>query len=117
VSTILHGRDVRIALITCTLHGTHSQAQIKLLAIGTLDQSRAGSFADLSGLTYTLENGAPANSLGGFGSALCYASGNTFLALPDGGPNAIPYGSNIDDTPSFGGTMGNLRGQNEVLPS
>jgi len=95
---------VRIALLTCTLAlftAPDSQAQIKLLAVGTLDQSRAGSFADLSGLTYTLENGAPANSLGGFGSALCYASGNTFLALPDRGPNAMPYDSNIDDTASY----------------
>jgi len=95
---------VRIALIACTIAlftTPQSQAQIKLLAVGTLDQSRAGSFADLSGLTYTLENGAPANSLGGFGSALCYASGNTFLALPDRGPNAMPYDSNIDDTASY----------------
>ena len=95
---------VRIALIACTIAlftAPQSQAQIKLLAVGTLDQSRAGSFADLSGLTYTLENGAPANSLGGFGSALCYASGNTFLALPDPGPNAMPYDSNIDDTTSY----------------
>jgi hypothetical protein len=76
-------------------------AQVKLLAVGELDQSRAGSFADLSGLNYTLENGAPANSLGGLGSAICYASGNTFLALPDRGPNAMPYDSNIDDTASY----------------
>jgi hypothetical protein len=95
---------VRIALTACTLAlfaAPHAHAQIKLLAVGTLDQSRDGSFADLSGLTYTLENGAPANSLGGFGSALCYASGNTFLALPDRGPNAMPYDSNIDDTASY----------------
>jgi hypothetical protein len=95
---------VRIALIACIIAlftVTQSQAQIKLLAVGTLDQSRAGFSAELSGLTYTLENGAPANSLGGFGSALCYASGNTFLALPDRGPNAMPYDSNIDDTASY----------------
>lgn len=77
------------------------QAQITLLAVGTLDQSRAGSFADLSRLTYNLENGVPANSLGGFGSALAYASGNTFLALPDRGPNAVPFDSAIDDTASY----------------
>jgi hypothetical protein len=94
----------RVALIAfafALFAAPHSQAQIKLLATGTLDQSRAGSFADLSGLTYTLENGAPANSLGGFGSAICYASGNTFLALPDRGPNAISFDSNIDDTASY----------------
>ena len=62
---------------------------------------RAGSFADLSGLNYSLENGAPANLLGGFGSAIAYASGNTFLALPDRGPNAISFNSNLDDTVSY----------------
>jgi hypothetical protein len=94
----------RIALATfiCMLSiASRSQAQVSLLAVGTLDQSRAGSFADLSGLTYTLENGAPANLLGGFGSALAYASGNTFLALPDRGPNAVPFDSAIDDTASY----------------
>ena len=80
---------------------SHAQAQINLLAMGTLDQSRAGSFADLSGLTYTLENGVPANSLGGFGSAIAYASGNTFLALPDRGPNAVSFDAAIDDTASY----------------
>jgi hypothetical protein len=95
---------VCMALIACALalgNAPQCQAQVKLLAVGTLDQSRAGAFADLSGLTYNLENGAPANSLGGFGSALCYASGNTFLALPDRGPNAMPFDSNIDDTASY----------------
>jgi hypothetical protein len=72
-----------------------------LLAVGTLDQSRAGSFADLSGLTYKLENGVPANSLGGFGSAIAYASGNTFLALPDRGPNAVEFDDAIDNTASY----------------
>jgi hypothetical protein len=78
-----------------------SQAQINLLAVGTLDDSRAGSFADLSGLTYKLENGVPANLLGGFGSGLAYASGNAFLAVPDRGPNALSYDSAIDDTVSY----------------
>lgn len=78
-----------------------SQAQISLLAIGTLDKSRAGEFQDLSGLTYPLENGVRANELGGIGSAITYAGGNTFLALPDRGPNAVPFDSNIDDTVSY----------------
>ena len=78
-----------------------SRAEIVLLATGTLDESRAGSFTDLSGLTYKLENGVRANLLGGFGSAITYASGNTFLALPDRGPNAVPFDSAIDDTASY----------------
>ncbi|HEY2860462.1 MAG TPA: esterase-like activity of phytase family protein [Terracidiphilus sp.] len=81
---------------------SHLQAQnLPLLAVGTLDSSRAGSFADVSGLRYTLENGAPANLLGGFGSGMTYASGNTFLALPDRGPNAVPFNPNVDDTVSY----------------
>jgi Esterase-like activity of phytase len=95
---------VRIASTAFTVGlfiGLQSQAQTKLLAIGTLDQSRAGSFADLSGLKYHLENGAPANTLGGFGSAIAYASGNTFLALPDRGPNAIEFDDAIDNTASY----------------
>ena len=78
-----------------------SQAQISLLAIGTLDKSRAGDFQDLSGLTYPLENGVRANELGGMGSAITYAGGNTFLALPDRGPNAVSYDANLDDTVSY----------------
>ena len=83
-----------------TLPCAYSQA-LPVLAIGTLDQSRAGSFADLSGLTYKLENGVPANNLGGFGSAITYASGNTFLALPDRGPNAVEFDDAIDNTASY----------------
>lgn len=79
-----------------------SQAQsFPLLAVGTLDQSRAGAWADLSGLHYSLENDAPANLLGGFGSAIAYTGGNTFLALPDRGPNAVEFDDAIDNTVSY----------------
>jgi len=90
-----------IALSLGLIIAPQSQAQISLLAVGTLNDSRAGSFADLSGLTYNLENGRPANLLGGFGSGIAYASGNTFLALPDRGPNALPFDSAVDDTASY----------------
>ena len=96
--------SLRIALVAMALEimaAAPSHAQIKLLAVGTLDQSRAGSFADLSGLTYDLENGVPANSLGGFGSAIAYAGGNTFLALPDRGPNAVEFDDAIDNTVGY----------------
>ncbi|HEY3706949.1 MAG TPA: esterase-like activity of phytase family protein [Terracidiphilus sp.] len=95
---------LRVAIVAmgCGLAASHALAQnLALLAVGTLDQSRAGAWADRSGLSYTLENGAPANLLGGFGSALTYASGNTFLALPDRGPNAVPFNPNVDDTVSY----------------
>lgn len=72
-----------------------------LLATGTLTGSAAGANADLSGLTGTLENGLPANILGGTGSGIAYAGGNTFVAVPDRGPNATPYASGVDDTVSY----------------
>jgi hypothetical protein len=79
----------------------YTNAQVNLLAVGSLTSSSAGSFADLSHLQNTLENGAPANLLGGLGSALAYASGNTFLGLPDRGPNAVPFDSLIDNTVTY----------------
>jgi hypothetical protein len=76
-------------------------AQVNLLAVGSLTSSSADSYADLSGLHNTLGNGAPANLLGGLGSGLAYASGNTFLALPDRGPNAVSFDSLIDNTVTY----------------
>lgn len=81
--------------------GRAAQAAPVLLSTGTLTGSAAGAYADLSGLPGTLENGLPANLLGGVGSGLAWAGGNTFLALPDRGPNATPYNSAVDDTVSF----------------
>ncbi|MDE2389560.1 MAG: esterase-like activity of phytase family protein, partial [Betaproteobacteria bacterium] len=70
-----------------------------LLGIGILP----GTGSDLSGLTDTLESGVSANLLGGMGSGFAYAGHNTFLALPDRGPNALAYagGSAVDNTTSY----------------
>ncbi|WP_292994460.1 esterase-like activity of phytase family protein [Nitrosomonas sp.] len=70
-----------------------------LLGIGSLP----GTGSDLSGLTGTLESGISANLLGGMGSGFAYAGNNTFLALPDRGPNALAYtgGSAVDNTTSY----------------
>lgn len=74
-------------------------AEPVLIGMGTL----SGSLSDLSGLNYALESGLAANLLGGMGSGLAWAGGNTFLALPDRGPNAEPYlnGGTVDNTTSF----------------
>jgi Esterase-like activity of phytase len=79
------------------------QAAPQLIAIGTLNSSSAGPNKDLSGLSGNLENGVAANNLGGIGSGLAWAGGNTFLALPDRGPNATAYtsGAAVDNTTSF----------------
>jgi len=94
-------RILSIAFALSFFGASNSQAQVTLLAIGNLTGSRAGSYTDLSHLHYTLENGVAANYLGGLGSAITHAGGNTFLALPDRGPNAVPFDSNIDDTVSY----------------
>lgn len=75
-----------------------AHAAFELIGIGSL-----GGSSDLSGLTGTLENGSAANILGGMGSGLAWAGGNTFLALPDRGPNASAYagGTAVDNTTSY----------------
>lgn len=76
----------------------NSHAAPILLGIGSLSGQ-----ADKSGLTGTLENGVKANALGALGSGLTYAGGNTFIALPDRGPNAQAYtnGAAVDNTTSY----------------
>jgi hypothetical protein len=64
---------IALAFVSGLVTTPQTNAQVKLLAVGNLTNSRAGSFADLSGLNNTLENNAPANLLGGLGSALTYA--------------------------------------------
>lgn len=94
-------RIASIAFAVGALSAPYAQAQPTLIAVGTMDSSRAGSFSDLSGLKYNLENGVKATELGGLGSALAYADGNVFLALPDRGPNAVTFDLAIDNTASY----------------
>lgn len=88
-------------LLGTVLSAASAHAGAILLAQGTLTGSAAGPNADLSGLTGTLENGAAANLLGGLGSGLAYAGGNTFVGVPDRGPNAVTYDSAVDNTVSY----------------
>jgi hypothetical protein len=75
-----------------------ANASVDLVAIGTI----SGSYEDLSAETAALlENGVPGNRLGGMGSSITYAGCSRFLALPDRGPNAVPFNSAIDDTVSY----------------
>jgi hypothetical protein len=86
------------ALIAASLPFANAHAEPTLIAIGTID----GSYEDLATDTRApLENGVAGNRLGGIGSGLAYAGGDTFLALPDRGPNATPYDSAVDDTTSY----------------
>ncbi len=75
-----------------------AQAEVNLAAIGQV----SGTYQDMSTRTASLlENGVAGNMLGGVGSGLAYAGGNTFLALPDRGPNANLYNPLLDDTVSY----------------
>jgi hypothetical protein len=75
---------------------TSAQA-IDLIARGSI----AGTAHDLSGRSAPLENGVAGDLLGGLGSALAWAGGSTFIALPDRGPNATPWNSAVGDTASY----------------
>jgi len=95
-------RGVVLSLaLASSLAVSHAVAGVTLLAVGSLTSSRDGPNTDVSGLTYSLENGASANLLGGLGSGLTYASANTFLALPDRGPNATTFDPAVDNTVSY----------------
>ena len=75
-----------------------AQADINLIGIGQVN----GAYQDMATKTANpFENGVAGNLLGGVGSGLAYAGGNTFLAIPDRGPNATPYNSAVDDTTSY----------------
>ena len=74
-----------------------SQAAPVLIATGSLSGA-----TDKSGLSGLLENGVDSNAvLGGMGSGLAWAGGNTFLALPDRGPNAASWNTGLDNTTSY----------------
>ena len=90
-----------IAAVLSVFGATGASGQVNLIAKGALTESSAGLYADLSGLDYNLENGAPANLLGGLGSGLAWGYGDRFLAVPDRGPNAVSFDSLVDDTVSY----------------
>jgi hypothetical protein len=84
-------------LAAALLATVSAQAAPTLIGAGSLSGT-----TDLSGLTDTLENGSDTNNvLGGIGSGLAWAGGNTFLALPDRGPNATAWNSAVDHTTSY----------------
>ncbi len=75
-----------------------AQAEIDLITIGEVN----ANYQDLSTKTADpLENSVAGNLLGGVGSGLAYAGGNRYIAIPDRGPNAISYNSQVDDSASY----------------
>jgi hypothetical protein len=88
-------RLAALAIAGASLVG--SAHAVDLIAIGQLDPNAR----DLSGLSAPLENGVPGDLLGGIGSGLAWGGGSTFLAIPDRGPNAVPWNTLVDDTSSY----------------
>lgn len=88
-----------IPIVLASMFAVHgASAGIILLATGSL----SGTVSDLSTQTAgRLENGVAGNLLGGLGSGLAWAGGNTFIATPDRGPNATAYNPLVDNTTSY----------------
>jgi hypothetical protein len=86
------------ACIAALLGTSGAHAAVELIATSTV----SGMYQDYSVETATpLESGVPGNTLGGIGSAIAYAGCNTFVALPDRGPNALVYNAAIDSTTTY----------------
>jgi hypothetical protein len=78
-------KNLASLLLASLVSAPAAHAAVDLIAIGSI----SGSYEDFSTETAgPLENGIAGNRLGGMGSGLAYAGGNTFLAIPDRGPNA-----------------------------
>lgn len=96
--SLMHPACRSALLLTLLCGAGAAHAGVDLIAIGSLD-SEGGDLA--AATAAPLENGVPGNLLGGLGSGLAYAGCNTFLALPDRGPNAVAYAPARDDTTSY----------------
>ena len=91
-------RVIATVLVTLGFVQASEAAEPVLIAIGSVN----GLYEDFAADTAArLDNGVPGNRLGGLGSGLAYLGGNLFLALPDRGPNAVPYAGCLDDTVAY----------------
>jgi hypothetical protein len=95
---VFRARLLALTAIASLFAVSCAHAAVDLIATSQLSGTALDKSKETAG---KLENGAPGNLLGGFGSGMSYAGCNTFLAVPDRGPNAIPFNSAIDDTVSY----------------
>jgi hypothetical protein len=94
----MHRTTLVSPAIAALLATAAAHSAVDLIATGSI----SGKYEDYSVQTApSLESGVPGNALGGIGSALAYAGCNTFLALPDRGPNALTYNAAVDSTTSY----------------
>lgn len=93
-----HPRKMLFLALAAAFAAPSAHATVDLIAVGSLD----GHVGDLATQTSApLENGAAGNLFGGIGSGIAYAGCNTLVAVPDRGPNAIPYDTPVSDTTSY----------------
>jgi phytase-like protein len=84
--------------VSAILTAGAAHAAVELIA----ESQVSGTYQDYSVETAgPLESGVPGNKLGGMGSALAYAGCNSFVGLPDRGPNALVYNPAVDNTTSY----------------
>ncbi|GAB1595667.1 esterase-like activity of phytase family protein [Lysobacter claricitrinus] len=91
----IHRLPPAIALL---LAASAASAEVRLVAIDGLSAHDGDRSSETAA---PLENGVGGNMFGGIGSGLAYAGGDVFLALPDRGPNAVPYKPAVSDTTSY----------------
>jgi hypothetical protein len=97
MSTMVFPRTLLAAAAAAICTFTLPAHAVDLVAIGTVSSDQR----DHSGQSGLLESGLPGDLLGGMGSGLAWAGGNTFLALPDRGPNATEWNASVDNTTSY----------------
>src|SRR5262245_53128301 len=95
----MHISRVTAVVLGASLCAAAAQAaEPVLIAVGSI----SGVYEDFATRTSApLENGIAGNLLGGMGSAIAWAGGDLFVALPDRGPDAKPYDPLTDDTASY----------------
>ncbi|WP_133498660.1 esterase-like activity of phytase family protein [Cognatilysobacter terrigena] len=91
----IHRLSSAIALL---LAAGAASAEVRLVAIDGLSAQDGDRNAATAA---PLENGVAGNLFGGIGSGLAYAGNGFFLALPDRGPNVVPYDSAVSDTTTY----------------
>jgi hypothetical protein len=84
--------------VSALLAAGSAHAAVELIAESQVNGAYQDYSVETSG---PLESGVPGNKLGGIGSAIAYAGCNSFVALPDRGPNALVYQPEIDNTTSY----------------
>ena len=91
-------RYLLASLVMPLLLAPSAFAAVRLIAIGSLSGNTVDRAPRTAG---ALESGVAGNLFGGIGSGLAYAGGDSFIAVPDRGPNANPYNSKVDHTTSY----------------